>query len=458
MKKILFTALVILLLAGLAASYALDKFGTAARAWLFGYPLVLMDATSRTHKAHFGPEDRNRFFHSSTFPDHHFRTIVKPNNDTLYSVAWLDLSTQPVVLSAPDTRGRYYVMPLMDAWTNVFAMVGKRTTGTGPGSWLIAGPDWEGVIPAGLELIRSPTNLVWLLGRIQTNGRDDVPAVTTLQQQFTLAPLSLWREGRHNPPLVMDAVPANQGISPKEEVAQLSAGEFLARMTRLMQTQPPAPADAPALAEFAGLGILQGQVFDLEHSGPLERYLIERGVDYMRDHLMDELSRRRTVENGWFIARGAIGNYGTDYGLRAGVALIGLGALPPAEASYPSTSSDSAGRPLSGEYHYRIRFAPGQTPPADAFWSLTMYDHEDYLVDNPIGRYAIGDRDPLVYHPDGSLELLIQHEQPPEGTGNWLPAPAGTFTLTLRIYMPRDVFLNGDWSPPAVERLEEGAP
>jgi len=199
-------------------------------------------------------------------------------------------------------------------------------------------------------------------------------------------------------------------------------------------------------------------VFDLEHSGPLERYLIERGVNYMRDHLMDELSRRRTVENGWFIARGAIGNYGTDYGLRAGVALIGLGALPPAEASYPSTSSDSAGRPLSGEYRYRIRFAPGQTPPADAFWSLTMYDHEDYLVDNPIGRYAIGDRDPLVYQPDGSLELLIQHEQPLEGAGNWLPAPAGTFTLTLRIYMPRDVFLNGDWSPPAVERLEEGAP
>lgn len=458
MKKILVTVLLVLLLAGLAASYALGKFGTAARAWLFGYPLVLMDATSRASAAHFGPDDRNRFIHSSTFPDHRFRAVVKPNNDTLYSAAWLDLSGQPVVLSVPDTQGRYYVMPLMDAWTNVFAMVGKRTTGTGAGSWLIAGPDWEGATPAGLELIRSPTDLVWLLGRIQTNGRDDVPAVTTLQQQFTLAPLSLWQEGRHNPPLETGAVPADREVSPKEEVAQLSAAEFLARMTRLMQAQPPAAADAPVLAEFAGLAILQGQVFDLEQSGPVERLLIERGVAYMRDHLPDELARRRTVENGWFIPRGSIGNYGTDYGMRAGVALVGLGALPPAEASYPSTSVDSAGRPLSGEYRYRIRFAPGETPPADAFWSLTLYDDEDYLVDNPIGRYAIGDRDPLVYQPDGSLDLRIQHEQPPERASNWLPAPAGNFTLTLRIYMPRDVFLEGKWSPPAVERLEEGAP
>ncbi len=458
MKKVLVILLVLLLSAGLAASYGLGRFATAARAWLFGYPLVLMDATSRASAARFRPDFHNRFFHSTALPDHRFRTIVKPNNDTLYSVAWLDLEEQPVVLAVPDTGGRYYVMPFMDAWTNVFDMVGKRTTGTAAGSWMIAGPDWEGETPADVGLVRSPTNLVWLLGRIQINGTQDLPAVLALQQKFTLAPLSLWREGGHNAPLELLPGVGEPDPSPKDEVAELSAGEFFGRLTRLMQSQPPAPEDAPALEEFASLGILEGQVLAPGEIGAIDRFILERGVDYMRRTLPEELARRRNAENGWYVARASIGNYGTDYGMRAGVALVGIGALPPAEASYPSTSVDSAGRPLTGEHRYRIRFAPGQTPPADAFWSVTMYDEDDYLVDNPIGRYAIGDRDRLDYHPDGSLELYIQHEQPGAGPGNWLPAPAGGFTLTLRIYMPQEAFFDGSWPLPAVERLTQEAP
>ena len=354
----------------------------------------------------------------------------------------------------PDTDGRYYVMPLMDAWTNVFAMVGKRTTGTEPGAFLIAGPDWRGQVPSGLTRIDAPTNMVWLIGRIQTNGKQDIPAVAELQQQFTLASLSQWQRGETSAPLVIDPKEADVSSDPYAELAAMPAREFLSSLGLLMGEQSPSAEDGHALEQLAAIGVLPGKPYWGGALGILDAYLSNLAMGITRDEIRRQLEEGRPLDNGWAVARDSIGVYGTDYGVRAGVAMIGLGALPPAEAAYPNTSVDSDGQPLDGSYRYRLRFPPGETPPVEAFWSLTMYDQEGFLVDNPIRRYAIGDRDALEFAPDGSLDLWIQHEAPQGRESNWLPAPQGPFALTMRLYSPGERFLDGSWKLPAVERIE----
>ena len=203
------------------------------------------------------------------------------------------------------------------------------------------------------------------------------------------------------------------------------------------------------LAEF---GVVPGKPFDIEEQGIVRRLLLRKAVDVARSKLKEIEASDRSSENNWVVVRDGIGVYGTEYSVRAFVSLIGLGALTPAEAAYPNTMKDSSGDPLNGRNRYRIHYAAGKTPPVDAFWSLTMYDEHGFLIENPINRYAIGDRDPLKFNTDGSLDILIQHEPPGQGEQNWLPAPAEAFAVTLRLYLPKDDFLNGTWKLPPIER------
>jgi len=433
--------------------YSITQVKRVASAYVYGYPLVLMEKTRLT----MVKDDTvsNRFIHNNVFPDHSFRNVVRPNVDTLYSIAWLDLSTAAQVLTVPDTQGRYYVMPLMDAWTNVFATVGKRSTGTGAGSYLITGPDWQGAVPEGVTHIGSPTNMVWIIGRIQTNGKQDIPAVASLQQQFTLASLEQWQQGVARPALAASSDAAKSSVDPAEQVDSMSAAQFLGNLATLLDKQYPAKEDAPALDNLAKLGVEPGSAFDPDQLGWFDSYLSNLALDVTRKAILKQVDEGRSLENGWAVVRDSIGAYGTDYGLRAAVAMIGLGALPPAEASYPNTSVDANGRGLSGQYQYQLHFDAGQTPPVKAFWSLTMYDEDGFLIDNVIERYAIGDRDVLQYNDDGSLDILIQHQQPAAGNSNWLPAPNAPFALTMRIYYPEPSFLDGSWTIPAVQRRDE---
>jgi len=194
--------LIVLLFVILAvfAQYCISTLKRYGGSYLYGYPLVLMDQT-RQAMAKRGSSEvaANHLIHIQRFPDHTFRNVVRPNNDTLYSIAWLDLSGEPLILSVPDTQGRYYVMPFMDAWTNVFASVGRRTTGTAAGHYALTGPDWQGTLPEDIQQISSPTNMVWMIGRIQTNGQEDIPAVAELQAKIQLTPLNRWGIGEPNP-------------------------------------------------------------------------------------------------------------------------------------------------------------------------------------------------------------------------------------------------------------------
>ena len=424
----------------------------AADAYTYAYPLVLMDVTQHVMTAR---APVNRFSHRRIFPDHNFTGVVSPNADTLYSIAWLDLSEQPLVMSVPAMGERYYVMQMLDAWTNVFEAPGTRTTGNQAGSFAIVGPHWRGELPTGLQALRSPTNLVWLLGRIQTNGKSDYAAVNALQDQFSLVTLATWLK-KPSPPAGAARI-APQGdvrTAPVDQVGAMDAQTFFARFADLLPANPPAPADAPIMERMQRIGVVAGKPFLLDRPDALSTRSIEAGVASARASIV---AAARAVDpslsaNGWTIRRD-LGDYGTQYARRALVAWVGLGANLLEDALYPIARVDAEGRPLDGGHDYVLHFPADSLPPANAFWSLTMYNERQFFIDNPIARYAIGDRDALAFNPDGSLDLYLRHETPGGAReANWLPAPAGPFNVMLRIYWPKPAVLDGSWLPPAIQR------
>ena len=434
----------ILVAAILAAQPSPDEIRAIAEdGYTFAYPLVLMDLTHLTANATMPP---NFFANAQAFPDASFHAVIRPNADTLYSSAWLDLSNEPILLQVPDTHGRYYLMQFMDAWTETFAIPGARTTGTNEKWFAVVGPNWRGQLPRNVERIDSPTNTVWLLGRTQTNTAADYPAVHEIQKQYTLMPLSRYPDGVKPP--APRPQPAADPTPPPSRIARMDAAAFFAAFAGLLVQNPPHPADAPIMARLAKIGIVPGKPFRVETLGPEGLRALEEGTKRAAQRLTPSISG--AAINGWRGLHAHIGRYGTDYLTRAQTARAGLGANPPEDAIYISAAVDRRGAPLDGSHQYKIHFTKPDLPPVNAFWSLTLYDQDGYFAANPINRFAIGDRDSLHFNPDGSLDLLIQNAQP-SSTTNWLPAPVGRFSLMLRLYWPKDDVLQGRWTPPAVE-------
>lgn len=427
---------------------------------VYGFPLVIMDATRKkmSNVAMAGPTAApvNQFSHMPQFPDASFKDVVRANVDTLYSTAWLDLSKEPIVLSVPDTHGRYYLMPMLDAWTNIFASPGKRTTGTRPGHYAITGPGWAGSLPAGMKPLRSPTNLVWIIGRTQTNGPKDYAAVHAVQRQYQLTPLSAFGKPYTPPPAAVDPT-VDMRLAPAEAVAKMGSAAFFDTLAALMKDNPPPPADAPVLAKLAKIGIVPGQPFDPAKLDPALAKGLEQSLPAALEKLTAASKQAGTPINGWRIPSMKLADFGTDYGTRAVVALIGLGANLAADAVYPSAFVDGEGQPLNGANRYVLHFAKGEEPPVRAFWSVTMYDPGSFFVPNPANRYAVSSWMPFKRNADGSLDLFIQADPPGQAkTANWLPAPKGEFNLTMRMYWPNDQapsVLDGTWKPPALKQV-----
>jgi hypothetical protein len=435
-----------------------QAFQLGVEAYIYGYPLILMNVTkdiSTAVPARQGMKAPiNQFAHASAFPDASFTDVVSPNADTLYSVAWLDLLHEPIILSVPDTDGRYYLMPMLDAWTNVFAAPGKRTTGTGRADFAIVGPEWMGEIPAGVQTIQAPTCMVWLLGRTQTNGKADYDAVRAIQAQYRLTPLSHWGKP-YTPPTDMPVNPmVNAQVSPVEQVKAMNAANFFGWMCHLMKTNPPAVADADTVKNFAPIGIVPGQEFEIRSLDDAVVRGLERSLTVGYDQVVAAgNSPNAQMKNNWLMMYD-LGTYGTNYLSRAGVAWVGLGANLAQDAIYPMTRVDRDGNLLSGNHRYVIHFDSDQLPPIHAFWSITLYNSRQCFVDNPLNRYAIGDRDPLIVNSDGSLDLYIQTESPgAEKEPNWLPSPEDSFNLIMRLYWPKPAVLDGSWSPPPITRV-----
>jgi len=435
----------------------------AEEAYLFLYPLLVMEFTRRVMTnvppdVRIGAGPMNTFSHARAFPPADFRDVVRPNFDTLYSIAWLDLRNEPLIVSAPDTGGRYYLLPMLDMWSNVFAVPGKRTTGTAAAHFALVPRGWQGSLPAGVEPIEAPTAFVWVIGRTQTNGPADYPAVHTIQDGFRITPLSRWGQPPEPVPVRIDPT-VDMKTPPMQQVDRLDAEAFFAIGAELMGLHPPQITDWSQLARFRRIALVPGQPFSLDAAPAAVRAGLERAVAETPAAMRAKGSSLAAVVNGWQMNVSCMGVYGNDYLKRAVVALVGLGANQPQDAIYPLNVADADGRPVRGEYAYVLHFDAGRLPPVDAFWSLTLYDAEGFQVANPLQRFAIGDRDPLRPNADGSLALFIQsHDPGGERTANWLPSPPqGAISLTLRLYAPRAEALDGRWTPPPVKRLSPGS-
>lgn len=416
----------------------------AEGAYIYAYPLVLLEETMAALPV-------NSLIHVSAFPDAKFRLIVRPNADTLYTNAWLDLSKEPVLLHVPDSGGRFYLLQFMDAWTETFADPGKRTTGTGEAWFAIVGPGWSGQLPEHVTRLDAPTNQVWLLGRTQTNGSSDYDNVHTFQHGMSLLPLSEF-PGKEQ----KVAVPASRtapGVPPPDRVKAMDPTAFFGAFARAMKTNPPHAGDTPMVQELARIGLVPGQDFDTSKLTAEQLSAVNEGVHAAMERIEKFVASGAAIKPGWSSFQGIVGRYGVNYTARAVTARVAIGANPPEDAVYVGTSADNSGQALSGSMRYRMHFDASNLPPVLAFWSVTAYDKDGYFIANPINLHAIGDRDRLKFNPDGSLDLYIQSEDPgPDRHSNWLPCGDGPFNLMLRLYWPKPVILNGSWHPPALER------
>lgn len=433
----------------------------ATDAYLYAFPLVLMEVTRRVMtntQVADGARQRapvNQFAHVPAFPDASFTDVVRPNADTLYSVLWFDLSREPLVIDVPDSDGRYYLLPMLDLWADVFASPGKRTTGTGTQTWVLTGPRWKGGrLPRGVTQIKSPTATGWLIGRTQTNGKSDYEAVHRFQAGLKAVPLSAWGRAGFTP-LPAKKNPQQDESAPVEQVEKMTAARFFALFAELTRENPPHPNDYPILQRMARIGLVPGRRFDVAKVSPDTKAALEAAPKTASQKIVAAVQRLGTPVNGWRSILTPIGTYGTDYLRRATIAYFGLGANVIEDAIYPTAPTDADGRPFDSAARYTVHFAKDQIPPARAFWSLTMYNDKQLLAENALDRYAIGDRDPLKHNADGSLDLYIQRNSPgADKESNWLPAPkSGGFSMNLRLYWPKPAALDGAWAPPPVKRV-----
>jgi hypothetical protein len=446
----------------------------ASLAYIWGFPLVSVIRTADfTTSPNIptgpgrGPE--NTFNHFRVFPNANFTDIVRPNVDTLYSIAYLDLENGPLILQIPPIADRYYSLQFVDAYSNNFLYIGSRTNDSTGGTYLISEPGWQGAVPSEMKQIQIPTNESVIGLRILVKDSQDANTVHTIQDKFLLSPFTVPESGESITNSTSGLLGAGSNdskevpVTPDPALIPTTGIKIYDEIGRDMAETPPSQNDSAGVAKFETIGMGPGMIPSTQTNETI-RQALENGIVDGEKIINARLQVLGADVNGWditgMVANGSnttidVGNYGTDYLMRAAIAKYGLFANSPEEAVYPVAFTDSQGQNLTGANKYVIHFDKGQTPPVNAFWSLTMYNNASYLADNPINRYAIGDRTPgLVYNEDGSLDIYIQHESPgKDRESNWLPAPEDEFNLTLRLYAPQDQILKGEYQYPPVQRV-----
>ena len=441
----------------------------ATVAYIYGFPLVSVVrtedfTTSPNIPAGPGRGPVNTFNAFRDFPNSSFTDIVSPNVDTLYSTGYFDLSKEPLVLEFPPIDDRYYSLQFIDAYSNNFLYLGSRENVTTGSTYLFTGPGWNGTLPSGMKEIKAPTNIGLIAVRIFVSGPDDVSTVHSLQDKFTLSPLSSFKaEGSSTTPVgetnsnASKEVPvsADPTLIPKTGIA------IYDEISNDMAKNIPPPGDSSVLAKFKLIGIGPGLTPSQAANDTIKEAL-EAGITNGEQLIDQKIQNLGSVVNGWSIpglvikdgkGKFDIGDFGTNYLLRAGVAKYGLFANSAEEAVYPTTFKDSQGQNLTGMQNYVIHFDKDQTPPVRAFWSVTLYNNESHLADNPINRYSIASHTPgLKYNDDESLDIYIQHDNPgTDKESNWLPSPSGDFSLSMRFYVPEEPILTGKYQIPPLQ-------
>src|SRR5580693_936492 len=433
-----------------------DAQSIARDAYIYFYSLVTMDVT-RKQLTNVEPgkgvgAPMNTFFSFPAFPTADMKQVVRPNFDTLYTTGYLDLTKEPMLVSVPDTGGRYYLLPMLDMWSDVFASPGWRTTGTQAGNFLVTARGWSGTVPAGFSQIEAPTPYVWIIGRTKTDGPPDYDAVHKIQAGFKITPLSRW--GKTPEPVAVNIDKTiDMKTPPKLQADAMPAGRFFAIAAELVKTQPPHLTDEPIIARLKRIGFDAGQSFDINRLNPSIRGALATVPEDARKLMQWKTPTIARVVNGWSMNTDTMGVYGNYYLKRAIVTQLGLGANVPEDAICPINLADDTGKPLDGANKYTIHFDKGATPPVNAFWSITLYDGEGFQVANGLNRFALSSYFPFKTGADGSLDLYFQNESPgKDREANWLPAPKGAFNLCMRLYGPKSEALTGKWNPPPVAK------
>jgi hypothetical protein len=418
-------------------------------AYRYGIPLleylrIRREMTSVRADDGHGNAPVNAIANASAFATPDDRTVVAPNHDTFYSLAHLDLGKGPIVLSHPDMGRRYFDFEFVDPYTNVIGYVGTRTTGARAARFQIAWTEKPGRRIKGVPVIRTKYRRVWMIGRtLATDTAADHRRAQAKMRRYRLAPA---------------APEARRPGKPRKHPLPKSGLALLDALGRALAQNPPPARDRPILRRLREVGIgpglspsdanLPADVLEALGAG------VEAEVDDLPTQSRLHVLTQALATGGWLTLDPDVGRYGTDYLLRAQLAILGIGANTPEESVYPTALADSSGDLLTGTSRYRLVFRREQLPPVRGFWSITMYDSDGFLVPNEAERYSLGPtHPPLVRRDDGSIVIAIQRERPAERDVNWLPAPAGGFRLNMRLYWPKPSVLSGRWHPPPVERL-----
>jgi hypothetical protein len=431
-------------------------------AYVYFYPLLSMDITRKQFTnveagKEIGKGPMNQFANMPAYPPADFKGVVRANFDTLYSSAWLDLTGEPQIVSAPDTNGRFYLLPMLDMWSDVFASPGWRTTGTEPANFLVTPPGWSGTVPAGFTHLRAPTPYVWIIGRTKTDGAADYEAVHKIQAGYKITPLSQWGKKFDRPAAKIDPA-VDMKTPPKVQVDTMPAAKYFAYAAELLKVNPPHITDQPIVSQMKRIGIEAGKSFEFEKLAPAVQKALQSVPGEAQALMKWKVATLARVANGWSMNTDTMGVYGNYYLKRAIVAQQGLGANLPEDAIYPLNLGDSDGKPLDGAHKYVLHFEKGTIPPVHAFWSITLYDSEGFQVGNALNRFAVSSYMPFKFNGDGSLDLYFQNESPGKDLeANWLPSPKGPFNLCMRLYGPHSDALTGKWNPPPVKKIGPSA-
>jgi hypothetical protein len=435
----------------------------AVDAYLYGYSLMTSEVTERAFTNTRAPSARtfqaplNQFVNIPKYPAADYKGVTAPNADTLYSGAVLDVSKEPMLLSYPDMKGRYFLFPIYSQWTDVVGAPGQRTLGSGAQTIAITGPNWHGTLPPQVtQEVKSPTNTAFVIGRVYANGTPaDYAQVNADQKEFKLVPLSSFGKPYAAPAGTIDPKAPSVKEKVRDVIGAMDTQAYFNAMAASMAVNPPVlPQDAAIVADMAKIGLAPGHKFDPSKLPPADQAALA-DVPKIAAALIAEAEKTGDkVVDGWLLTTGT-GAYGTNYLWRAAMSNYGWGANLTKDAIYPSTKVDSTGAPLKGTNTYVVHFDKGQAPPADGFWSITMYDGSYYFYPNALNKLTVSMRDKPVPNADGSLDLYFSHVKPANvSQANWLPAPADAFILMMRIYWPSEKspsILDGTWSPPPVK-------
>ena len=438
-------------------SHEIDINEIAVEGYTFLYPLVMMEVTRR----HISSTDRrseeqkasNLFIHNHEMASDKWRAVARSNIDTLFSSAWIDLSEGPATITLPPAGDRYHMFQMLDMWTDTYAVVGSRTIGQNGGTVTLVGPAHAHTHQSTAHdiVIHCPTPTTWIIGRSYAqNGPDLQDAI-----QFVDAIVGTSEFAQKFSNSVAYPGDESAKIPPVTKVRNLSGQEFFEFASRILRREGIRNTDGSIALRLRALGFVAGEQFDVSGQSEQVQTAISEAPRIFNERIRKTLNNRGPAINGWSTTQADIGTYGNSYVLRAAVALIGLAANPTVDAVYIAAHFDANNDKLEGSRSYVIHFDKDEFPPANAFWSLTAYDHEGFMISNPLNRFGIRSRDAVEYNEDGSLDIYFAPACPPQAPeSNWIPSIAGSVALQMRLYSPAEAYLNGTWKPPVIQRID----